>query len=141
MMENEQLIRAARAAINDAIARRDPEGIAAYFLPEYHAVTARSHQPHGKEAAKQSWEGLFARDVHSAHTSTPDEIHVNESWGMAAEQGRWTAKIMARQGPMEVDGVYSAKWHYTRDGWLLQAEIFTPTAVRYLDGQPLSRTG
>ena len=31
--------------------------------------------------------------------------------------------------PMELAGVYAAKWHYTAEGWFLQAEIFTPLTV------------
>lgn len=141
MMESQKAIRAARAAINDAIARRDPHGIAAFFLPDYHVVTARSHQLDSRESALRSWTALFERDVHATHTSTPGEIHVNEPWGMAAEHGRWTATLMAKQGPMEIHGIYAAKWHHTRDGWMLVAEIFTPGEVVYRDGPALSRSG
>lgn len=30
---------------------------------------------------------------------------------------------------MTITGVYAAKWHLTSDGWLLQAEMFTPIAI------------
>ena len=54
---------------------------------------------------------------------------MNEEWGMAEEHGRWSGTLMANDGPMELAGVYAAKWHHTAQGWLLQAEIFTPLTV------------
>jgi ketosteroid isomerase-like protein len=122
-------IRAARALINGAIASRDPEAIGAFFLPSYHVVTARSMQRNGKEDSVRSWAEMFARDRSTTHEGTPDEIYVNEDWGMAEEHGRWTGMLTANDGPIELAGVYAAKWQYTAEGWLLQAEIFTPIII------------
>lgn len=126
---SEQAIRAARAAFNAAIGRRDVEAIAAFFLPSYHVVTARSMQRDGSDASCRSWAEMFARDTTATYDRTPVEIHVNDEWGMAEEHGRWRGSLMANDGPMELTGVYAAKWHNTADGWLLQAEIFTPLTV------------
>jgi ketosteroid isomerase-like protein len=123
-------IRAARASINEAIARREPEAIGAFFLPSYHVVTARSMQRNGKEDSVRSWEEMFARDRSAAHESVPDEIHVNDDWGMAEEHGRWTGMLTANDGPIEIAGRYAAKWQYTAEGWMLQAEIFTPITIK-----------
>jgi ketosteroid isomerase-like protein len=130
MSEACQAIRAARAAINEAIARRDPAAIGALFLPSYHVVTARSMQRNGSEDSVRSWADMFARDRSATHEGTPDEIHVNEDWGMAEEHGKWTGSLMANDGPIELAGVYAAKWQNTAEGWLLQAEIFTPITIR-----------
>jgi ketosteroid isomerase-like protein len=131
LMSNEAsaAIRAARASINDAIARREPEAIGAYFLPSYHVVTARSMQRNGKEDSVRSWAQMFARDGSAAHEAVPDEIHVNEDWGMAEEHGRWAGKLTANDGPIELAGRYAAKWQNTAEGWMLQAEIFTPITI------------
>ena len=128
-MNSIEAIRTAREAINDAIARRDVEGIAAYFLDNYHVVTARSMQRDGRDASARSWEDMFARDATATYGRMPDEIHVNDEWGMAEEHGRWTGTLMAADGPLALEGVYAAKWHYTAEGWMLQAEIFTPLTV------------
>ncbi|MGA8810326.1 MAG: nuclear transport factor 2 family protein [Thermoanaerobaculia bacterium] len=122
-------IRAARAAINDAIARRDPDAIGAFFLPSYHVVTARSLQRNGKDESVRSWATTFARDRSVAHVGMPDDIYVNDDWGMAEEHGRWTGMLMANDGPIEIAGCYAAKWQNTSDGWMLQAEIFTPITI------------
>jgi len=129
MSEARQAILAAREALNVAIARRDPDAIAAFFLPSYHVVTARSLQRNGREDSVRSWSDLFKRDGTATNICTPDEIQISEEWGMADEHGRWIGTLTANDGPIEVAGVYAAKWHNTADGWLLQAEIFTPLKV------------
>lgn len=126
---SDQAIRTARGALNDAIARRDPDAIAAFFLPSYHVVTARSMHRSGKDDSVRSWVDMFKRDRTATYDRIPDEIHVNDEWGMAEEHGRWTGTLMANDGPMELAGVYAAKWHLTPEGWLLQAEIFTPLTI------------
>jgi hypothetical protein len=30
---------------------------------------------------------------------------------------------------LDVAGVYAAKWHFTAEGWMLEAEIFTPLTI------------
>jgi ketosteroid isomerase-like protein len=122
-------IRAARVAINEAIARREPEAIGAFLLPSYHVVTARSLQRNGREDSVRSWAETFARDCSVAHEGVPDEIHVNEDWGMAEEHGRWSGMLTAKDGPIEIAGRYAAKWQCTAEGWMLQAEIFTPITI------------
>lgn len=129
MSESHESIRAARAAINEAIARRDAEGIGAFFLPSYCVTTARSMQYAGKEACVRSWATMLARGDDSQHRGVPEDIHVNEDWGMAEEHGRWSGRVWTRTGPLDVEGVYAAKWQMTAEGWRLQAEIFTPLRI------------
>ena len=127
--DSHRAIEQARAAINEAIARRDPDAIAAFFLPSYHVVTARSMQRNGRDESRNSWADMFERDASATYGRTPETIYVNDEWGMAEEHGRWTGTLMANDGPLELEGVYAAKWHSTGEGWRLQAEIFTPLRV------------
>ena len=122
--------------MNAAIARRDLDAIAAFFLPSYHVITARNLQRHGPDDSVKSWAEMFARDRdgHTRHDPVPDEIQINESWGMAAEHGRWTATVMTNDGPLHVAGVYAAKWQNTSEGWRLQAEIYTPLEIGTVRG-------
>lgn len=124
-----EAILAARAKINDAIARRDVDAFAARVTPDYSVVTARSLQRNGREESARSWAELFARNERATHVSTPEELHINEEWGSAAELGKWTAMTWTRDGLLELSGVYAAKWHLTVTGWLVRAEIFTPMKV------------
>jgi len=98
-------IRAARIAINEAITRRDPDAIAAFLLPDYHVVTARSMQRNGREESVRSWADMFARDPTATYDRVPEQIHVNEGWGMAEEHGRWSGTLMANDGPLALAGV------------------------------------
>lgn len=125
----DELIRAARAALDDALRRRDLDAVAALLLPSYHVVTARSMQRDGREASLRSWEAMFERDGSASQVRTPETIVVNGEWGMAQEHGRWVGIVRTNDGPMEIRGVYAAKWHDTPDGWRLQAEIFTPLTI------------
>ena len=83
----------------------------------------------GRDDSIRSWRVVFERDPTATHVAEPDAIHVNEQWGMAEEHGRWKAVVMTNDGPLAVAGVYAAKWHDTAEGWMLQAEIFTPLTV------------
>lgn len=126
MADSREQILAARDAINRAIADRDLDGIAAYLLPTYHVVTARSMHRDGREASAKSWADVFARDPSATYNRRPEEIHINDEWGMAQEHGRWTGTVSTDDGPMELGGVYAAKWHMVEGAWRLEAEIFTP---------------
>ena len=126
---SEEAIRAARQAINDAIARRDVDAIGEFLLPNYHVVTARSMHRDGKDASVRSWADMFKHDAAATYGRTPVEIHVNEGWGMAEEHGRWKGTLTAIDGPLSLEGVYAAKWHLTENGWRLEAEIYTPIEI------------
>ena len=135
MSENERMddstaaILAVRSEINAAIARRDAATIGAYLLPTYHVVTARSMHRDGREESVKSWAAMFDRDAAATYGRNPEQVHVNEGWGMAQEHGRWSGTITTREGVLELSGVYAAKWHNTPDGWRLEAEIFTPLLI------------
>ena len=129
MTDSETAIRAARTALNDAIARRDPDAIGAWLLPSYHVVTARSMQRVSREDSMRSWTEMFAKDPAATYDRVPELIHINDEWGMAQEHGRWSGTLTAIDGLLAIEGVYAAKWHCTAEGWRLQAEVFTPMKV------------
>jgi ketosteroid isomerase-like protein len=111
-------VRAARAALNDAIAARDVDAIVAHLLPSYQIVTARNATRHSREESRASWIALFASDANVVYVRTPTDIRVNEALGQAHENGEWEGSGLR--------GVYSAKWLRDEDGeWRLQAEIFS----------------
>ena len=133
MNASHEQILAARDAINRAIADRDTAAIAAFLLPTYHVVTARSMHRDGREATAKSWADMFAHDPSATYSRTPEQIHINDGWGMAQEHGRWTGTVSTIDGPIELAGVYAAKWHLAEEGWRLEAEIFTPLTLERLE--------
>jgi ketosteroid isomerase-like protein len=127
----ERDIRDARDRFNAAIARRDTLTIAGTLLPTYHTVRGSSTQSHGAEAAMAVWRQTFARDTSVWYVRSPREIRVNGAWGLAEELGDWRGHLTAPDGPVDVSGVYSAKWQRTTSGrWRLQAEVFTTLDCR-----------
>jgi ketosteroid isomerase-like protein len=115
---SEGLIRAARLASNAAIARRDPDAIAAFLAPEFHVVTSSGAHRHGREESRRSWIALFASDATLWYVRTPREIRVNEAQGLAHESGEWEGTTG--------QGIYAARWRRIGGEWLIQAELFTP---------------
>ena len=124
-------VRATRSRFNDAIARHDAAAIEGFLLPNYHIVTGRSAQTHGRNAEIQNWRTMFSGDATVIYVRTPDKILVNAAWGLAEELGTWAGHYTAPDGLVQVSGVYSAKWQ--RDAkrrWWLQTEVFTTLECR-----------
>ena len=124
-------VRATRSRFNDAIARHDAAAIEGFLLPNYHIVTGRSAQTHGRSAAIQDWRTIFSGDSTVIYVRTPDKILVNAAWGLAEESGSWAGHYTATDGLVQASGVYSAKWQRDAKGrWWLQAEVFTTLECR-----------
>lgn len=130
MTEHEAAIRAARAASNHAIRRRDVDAIAAHLLPNFHIITGASATRHSREESIASWNAMFASDPDVVFVRTPEVIFVSEDETMAEEHGRWSGRQRMDGELTDLEGVYAAKWHATSEGWRLQAEIFTPLRRR-----------
>lgn len=123
---DEALIREARERFNQAIERQDVEAIKAFFLPEYHIVTGRSDQTHGRENEAQLLSRMFAGDPSFVCHRTTREVRVNTGWGLAEELGNWRCDYTVDEEEIHSSGVYAAKWQRTTtDQWLLQSEVFT----------------
>lgn len=122
-----EAIAAARLELNRAIVARDADAIAALLAEAYHVVTALSSQRSGREESRKAWAEMFASDPAATFERVPSRIDVNEELGMAHETGDWTGTFRAGVEPVNVSGVYAAKWERAPEGrWLLLAEIFTP---------------
>lgn len=125
---DETRIRAARAESNDAIARKDLAAISRHWLPEFHMISSTNDQSAGREAARASFREVFASRANVVYVREPDSILVNQSWGHAAESGRWTGRWSDRYGSTRVGGVYFAKWRKVNNQWMLLAEVFVQTS-------------
>jgi ketosteroid isomerase-like protein len=121
-----ELIHAARANFNTAIAEKNSKNIRPLLAPSYHLVTGRSDQFHGADEEEIRWAELFQNDPTAVYRRTPREITANEAWGIAQELGNWQGAYTAQGTLIHASGVYAAKWQRTQNGqWILQAEIFT----------------
>ncbi len=117
----------ARDALNRAIVAKDADAVAALLAEAYHVVTALNTQRSGREESRKAWAEMFSSDPDATFERIPSRIDVNETLGMAHETGDWTGTFRAGADPVNVSGVYAAKWERAADGrWLLLAEVFTP---------------
>ena len=136
---DEELIRAARAESNRAFARRDLAGAARLWLPEFTIITSRNARNVGRDSARAALRQTFSSRANVVYVREPEKIEVNESWGHAAESGRWTGRWSDSYGSTRVAGVYFAKWRKVNGQWMLLGEMFVQTecaGARYCSAPP-----
>ena len=125
---DETAIRNARAENNRAIAAHDTIAIASIWLPEFWLVSSANAQSAGRDAARARFAQIFASRPDVVFVRTPETIHVNPSWGQAAESGHWTGRWTQSDSVTLVGGRYFAKWRKVNGRWMLLAEVYVQTA-------------
>jgi len=125
---DEAAIRAVRARSNAAVAAHDVEGVVGVMAPDYLALSSTNSRTVGREAARASYADIFKGRPDVVFVRTPRAIEVNAAWGHAAEQGTWTGRWTAPDGPVRVAGSYFAKWVKPDGAWRIAAETFVQTS-------------
>jgi ketosteroid isomerase-like protein len=136
---DEQLIREARARSNAAIAKHDPAAMAREWMPDLHVVSSTSAQTAGRDANQQRMARQFATRPDTIYVRTPTTIDVYAPWAVASERGEWTGGWTESDGRMTIGGTYLAQWRKVDGRWMIQAELFVPTACtgsRYCKERP-----
>jgi ketosteroid isomerase-like protein len=139
VLSDEQLIRAARARSNAAIAAHDPGAMARVWMPDLHVVSSTSAQVAGREANQERMSRQFASRPDTIYVRTPATIDVYAPWAVASERGNWTGRWTEPDGPMAIGGTYLAQWRKIGGQWLIQAELYVPTTCsggRYCKERP-----
>jgi ketosteroid isomerase-like protein len=113
------IIRASRAASNNAIARHDIEGMAKYWLSDFTQTIGRGITTVGRDSVSAGWGNLFKTNQTVSYIRTPENIIVGDNGIMAWESGHWDAINSYSKG-----GNYSAMWRKINGDWKLQAELF-----------------
>jgi ketosteroid isomerase-like protein len=130
----ESRIRAARTRFNNALEKQQLDGLADLFAPDYQLITGRGDRYAGPEAHLDMWRNTFSDDPTFNCQRTPDQVIVNDDWGLAREVGRWLCTQTVEGTPAQYAGVYAAKWQTTVSSeWVLQSEVFTTLSC---DGPP-----
>ena len=125
---DEAAIRAARAQSNQSIAAHDVAGIARHWLPDVHIVTSTSTQGSGTTVNGQRMADQFTRRPDTVYVRTPSTVEVFTAWNVASERGEWVGQWTEPDGVVRVRGTYLAQWRKVNGTWLIQAEVFVPTA-------------
>ena len=89
-INEEELIRKARQSSNDAIAKRDVEGISKCWLDDFLIIRGSGVIVIGKEACKLDWIKGFKETPQAYYDRVPSEIIISKSNpDMAWESGNW----------------------------------------------------
>ena len=129
-MSAEQLIRAARARSNLALAAHDLEAAAREWAIDVQVLSSTGAQAGGREGNAASLGRQFARRPDTRYVRTPVTIEVFAPWAVASERGEWTATWTEPDGPLEIGGTYQAQWRLIDGRWLIQGELYVPTRCR-----------
>lgn len=123
---DEALIRQARAASNQAIARHDVPAIVAFLADEFQVAASNGSFMRGREEMGNAFAGRFAEFRDAVYVRTPESVEVNPAGTVAAETGRWTGSWTTAEGPFRTGGRYAASWRKVAGKWLIHAELFVP---------------
>jgi ketosteroid isomerase-like protein len=121
-----ELIRQARAASNQAIARRDVPAIVAFLADEFQVSASNGSFMRGREEMGNAFAARFAEFRDAVYVRTPESVEVNPAGTVAAETGRWTGSWTTPGGPFRTGGRYAASWRKVAGKWLIHAELFVP---------------
>jgi len=116
---NIALIKAARTASNEAIAKHDIDGISKFWYHDFVQVRGNSTSLTGKDTIVASWKKLFTENTTVVYIRTPSQITISTNDTLAWETGTWKAFNSYSNG-----GNYSAMWRKSNDTWKIQAELF-----------------
>jgi len=123
---DEVLIRQARAASNQAIARHDVPAIVGFLSDEFQVAASNGTFMRGREEMGNAFAGRFAEFKDAVYVRTPESVEVNPAGTVAAETGRWTGGWTTPGGPFRTGGRYAASWRKVAGTWLIHAELFVP---------------
>jgi ketosteroid isomerase-like protein len=123
---DEVLIRQARAASNQAIARHDVPAIVAFLADGFQVSASNGTFMRGREEMGNAFAGRFAEFRDAVYVRTPETVEVNPAGTVAAETGRWTGSWTTPGGPFRTGGRYAATWRKVAGRWLIHAELFVP---------------
>ena len=117
-------IRRNRLAQNTAIARGDLDAIAAYWTDDVTICRGLGLQLAGKAAYRK----LFADDPATSdkivYERIPKTIEASQIWPLAFESGVWMGHRGTPEGPVVIQGQYSAQWVKRAGNWLIRSEVY-----------------
>lgn len=123
---DEAMIRQARAASNEAIARHDVPAIVAFLTDEFQVSASNGAFMRGRKEMGNAFAARFTEFRDAVYVRTPETVEVNPAGTVAAETGRWTGSWTTPGGPFRTGGRYAASWRKIAGRWLIHSELFVP---------------
>lgn len=118
----ESEIRAARAASNQAIMRRDIQAFAASLDQDFVMIRGNGILVPSRQAYLDAFAKDFADPKSVRYQRLPVAIEISKAAPLAAERGDWSA--IRPDGSHVYGGTYMAMWRKTKAGWRLRSELF-----------------
>ena len=115
-MDKDKIIQA-RLASNKAIAIKDVDGVARFWMDDIVVISGEGGKHSGKKNLVKVWKQLFAAGVPLFERLTA-EVIVAESGQLAWESGSWNYLDGASGGS------YAAMWRKVNGLWLTRSELF-----------------
>ena len=116
---DEAAVRQARAAQNQAIAGRDLDGVASFWVEDVTVTAGLGTVLRGRAAYRRAFESDAALVYHRES----EMVRASGNWAIAWEEGTWTGAREAGGTPL-LAGRYSAQWVRQADGWRIRSELF-----------------
>ena len=117
--KNVELIKSAREASNQAIARHDIDGLSKFWIKDFVQIRGNSTYLSGKDTIIETWRKLFKDNPNVVYIRTASQIIISTNDTLAWENGTWKAFNSYSNG-----GNYSAMWRKHNDSWKIVAELF-----------------
>ncbi|MBT0670911.1 nuclear transport factor 2 family protein [Novosphingobium profundi] len=125
---SELAIRSRRAQFNRAIEDGDASAIGPILARDCVMLTGTdSAVIAGRLAQVKVWKRDFASAARLVYVRRCERIETSQVEPIALEYGHWEGR--AREGKVgAASGSYVAKWRETREGWVIEAELFLTLA-------------
>ena len=127
----ETVVREARVASNDALAKRNAEAVGSFFTSDGHLISSSGAEYDGTEAIQKGYAEQFAKRPDVVYVRTPDSVDESRSDGVVSERGTWSGTWSTPAGAVELRGQYMAVWRRSigdngTPSWRTQTELFVP---------------
>ena len=117
--EAEKYIRAARAASNEAIFKKDVAGVAKYWKADYVEISSDGSLISGKEDVVADWTKMFEKYPTVRFERKLAKIEFASGGNVIVETG-----MLTYSSPNNYKGYYTALWRKVDGVWVTQMENF-----------------
>jgi ketosteroid isomerase-like protein len=116
---DEQYMRTARLASNEAIAKKDISTVAKYWKDDFVEISSDGSLISGKDAVVADWKKMFENDPTVRFERQFQKIEFTRGGTVAVEKG-----ILIYTSPYNYKGYYTALWRKIDGVWVTQMENF-----------------
>jgi len=125
-----EMIREARMASNEAIARHDIESMRSILAEDYVISISTGSISRSRADHMKGFGSHFETYPDVLYVRTPTEIRISEAYPLAIERGKWTGSRTTRSGVLENGGEYTAAWRRSEEGWKIYSELYVALYCR-----------